>query len=112
MYGALDQHLHSSHKCHLHFYIFLASCCNDGRTQSISATAIEVKLDSATVKDVEQGFAYVLNRIDAQKRLSMTYDQGREMAWHELLAAETGLNNHQLKLVGLYYGLKDLIRVD
>ena len=50
-----------------------------------------VKLDSATAKDVEQGFAHVLNRIDAQKRLSMTYDQGREMAWHELLATETGI---------------------
>jgi len=50
-----------------------------------------VKLDSATAKDVEQGFAHILNRIDAQKRLSMTYDQGREMAWHELLATETGI---------------------
>ncbi|MDQ7058565.1 MAG: IS30 family transposase [Ghiorsea sp.] len=50
-----------------------------------------VKLDSATAKDVEQGFAHVLNRIDAQKRLSMTYDQGREMAWHKLLATETGI---------------------
>jgi len=50
-----------------------------------------VKLDAATAKDVEQGFAHVLNRIDAQKRLSMTYDQGREMAWHELLATETGI---------------------
>jgi len=48
-----------------------------------------VKLDSATAKSVEQGFAHVLNRVDAQKRLSMTYDQGREMAWHELLATET-----------------------
>jgi len=50
-----------------------------------------VKLDTATAKDVEKGFAHVLNRIDAQKRLSMTYDQGREMAWHELLAADTGI---------------------
>jgi len=26
-----------------------------------------------------------------QKRLSMTYDQGKEMAWHEKLAEDTGI---------------------
>jgi len=50
-----------------------------------------VQLDSATAEDAQKGFAHVLNRIDAQKRLSMTYDQGKEMARHELLAAETGI---------------------
>jgi len=29
------------------------------------------------------GFGRVLNRIEAQKRLSLTYDQGREMAAHQ-----------------------------
>jgi transposase, IS30 family len=50
-----------------------------------------VKLDSASASDAQKGFAHILNRIDAQKRLSMTYDQGKEMAWHELLATETGI---------------------
>lgn len=50
-----------------------------------------VKMDSASAKDAESGFAFVLNRINAQQRLSMTYDQGREMAWHEKLAEDTGI---------------------
>jgi IS30 family transposase len=29
-----------------------------------------------------EGFAFVLRRIEAQKRLSMTYDQGKEMSDH------------------------------
>jgi len=33
----------------------------------------------------------VLNRFDAAMRLSMTYDQGREMARHENLSERTGL---------------------
>ena len=51
-----------------------------------------VKMDSASAEDAQKGFAHVLNRIDAQKRLSMTYDQGKEMAWHEKLAEDTGIN--------------------
>jgi len=47
-----------------------------------------VKMDSASAKDAEHGFAFVLNRINAQQRLSMTYDQGKEMAWHEKLTEE------------------------
>lgn len=35
------------------------------------------------------GFSTVLNRIDAQKRLSLTYDQGREMTRHEQLTEKT-----------------------
>jgi IS30 family transposase len=38
-----------------------------------------------------EGFADVLNRFDAALRLSMTYDQGREMARHESLSERTGL---------------------
>lgn len=51
-----------------------------------------VKMDSARAEDAQRGFAHILNRIDAQKRLSLTYDQGKEMAWHEKLAEETGIN--------------------
>ncbi len=38
-----------------------------------------------------QGFSSVLERIDAQRRLSMTYDQGKEMARHEDLTQRTGV---------------------
>ena len=49
-----------------------------------------VKMDSASAEDAQKGFAHILNRIESQKRLSMTYDQGKEMAQHEKLAEETG----------------------
>lgn len=49
------------------------------------------KMDSASAEAAEKGFGFVLNRIDAQHRLSMTYDQGKEMARHEDLAKETGI---------------------
>ena len=38
-----------------------------------------------------EGFSMALNRIDAQRRLSMTYDQGREMSQHEKLSERTGV---------------------
>ena len=49
------------------------------------------KVDNASADATEKGFSFVLNRIDAQKRLSMTYDQGKEMACHEKLAENTGI---------------------
>jgi len=49
------------------------------------------KMDDASAEAAEKGFGFVLNRVDAQKRLSMTYDQGREMACHEKLAEATGI---------------------
>lgn len=49
------------------------------------------KLDSASAESAQKGFAYILNRIEAQKRLSMTYDQGKEMARHEQLSEDTGI---------------------
>ena len=49
------------------------------------------KVDNASAKAAEKGFSFVLNRIDAQRRLSMTYDQGKEMACHERLAENTGI---------------------
>lgn len=49
------------------------------------------KVDNGSADAAEQGFSHVLNRIDAQRRLSMTYDQGKEMACHEALAEKTGI---------------------
>jgi IS30 family transposase len=36
------------------------------------------------------GFSRVLDSIDAQKRLSITDDRGKEMAKHEELTSQTG----------------------
>jgi IS30 family transposase len=49
------------------------------------------KVDNASAEAVEKGFSFVLNRINAQRRISMTYDQGREMACHERLAEHTDI---------------------
>ena len=49
------------------------------------------KMEDASAASAVKSFGFVLNRIDAQKRLSMTYDQGKEMAGHQQLAAETGI---------------------
>ena len=38
-----------------------------------------------------EGFSTVLNRIDVQRRLSMTYDQDKEMSQHEKLSERTGV---------------------
>ena len=50
-----------------------------------------VQLDSASAACTANGFIGVLQRVDAQMRLSMTYDQGREMADHAHLARQTGM---------------------
>ena len=49
------------------------------------------KMERATTESAVAGFSHVLNRIEAQKRLSMTYDQGREMARHTELTQNTGV---------------------
>jgi len=51
-----------------------------------------VKMKDATAETAATAFGTVLNRIDAQRRLSMTYDQGREMAQHERLAEIAGID--------------------
>jgi len=50
-----------------------------------------VKMPNAKAESAVEGFAHVLNRIEAQKRLSMTYYQGREMSEHEKLTLATGV---------------------
>jgi IS30 family transposase len=50
-----------------------------------------VRMDNASAEAALSGFSHVLNRIEAQLRLSMTYDQGKEMAAHQRLTAATGV---------------------
>ncbi|MBM4073955.1 MAG: IS30 family transposase [Planctomycetes bacterium] len=49
------------------------------------------KMENASAEAAVSGFSAVLSQIDAQRRLSMTYDQGREMAQHERLTELTGI---------------------
>jgi IS30 family transposase len=49
------------------------------------------KVADGGAQSAVEGFSMVLNRIDAQRRLSMTYDQGREMSQHEKLSERTGV---------------------
>lgn len=49
------------------------------------------QMEDASAESAVKGFSRVLNRIDAQKRLSMTYDRGREMAQHQRLTEATGV---------------------
>ena len=50
-----------------------------------------VKVERATAAKTADAFIGVLNRIDAQMRLSLTYDQGVEMAHHAHLSRQTGM---------------------
>ncbi len=49
------------------------------------------KMDDPGAEAALNGFGHVLNRIEAQKRLSLTYDQGCEMAAHQRLTQATGV---------------------
>jgi len=49
------------------------------------------KMENATAEAALSGFSHVLNRIEAQTRLSLTYDQGKEMTTHQRLTAATGV---------------------
>jgi IS30 family transposase len=50
-----------------------------------------VKLNSSKAEDTVQGFSEILNRFDSQLRLSMTFDQGSEMRYHQRLTQATGV---------------------
>jgi IS30 family transposase len=49
------------------------------------------KMDDPGADAAVAGFSCVLERVEAQKRLSITYDRGKEMAKHEQLTAQTGV---------------------
>ena len=49
------------------------------------------KMDGTGAEAAVEGFTRVLERVEAQKRLSITYDRGKEMAQHETLSAHTGV---------------------
>lgn len=49
------------------------------------------RMNDASAEAAVKGFGHVLNRIAAQKRLSLTYDRGREMAEHRRLTQATGV---------------------
>jgi IS30 family transposase len=51
-----------------------------------------VQLDNAKAATTAQAFTKILNRFESQKRRSMTYDQGTEMAHHETLTELTGVD--------------------
>jgi transposase, IS30 family len=59
--------------------------------ERMSLFTLLVRLDNATAACTASGFIGVLSRVDAQMRLSLTYDQGREMADHAHLARQTGM---------------------
>lgn len=50
-----------------------------------------VKLDDGTAQGAAEGFSTILNRFDAAVRISLTYDQGKEMSLHRLLTEATGI---------------------
>ena len=52
------------------------------------------RMENATAEAALSGFSHVLNRIEAQTRLSLTYDQGKEMTAHQQLAAATGVKDY------------------
>ena len=56
-----------------------------------SRFVVLVQLDNATTKTVVENFSAVLNREPASLRKSMTYDQGREMHGHKILAEQAAI---------------------
>lgn len=69
----------------------------DSRKQTALGTLVErttrtvilVPLKSKKAEEVRKAFAKEVKKLPAQMRLSLTYDQGREMAQHKLFTKET-----------------------
>ena len=74
----------------------------DARNASVVGSRVErttlfvalAKMDHATAAAAVTGFGTVLNRIKARRRLSLTYDRGREIAEPERLAEMTGIKDY------------------
>jgi transposase, IS30 family len=58
-------------------------------TERTTRTTILVPLKNRTALEVRQAFVRELKKIPKQMRLTLTYDQGREMAEHQLFAKQT-----------------------
>ena len=56
-----------------------------------SRLVLLAKMDDATAASALEGYTRQLNRIAAPMRQSLTYDQGKEMARHAELTAQTGV---------------------
>lgn len=54
-------------------------------------TVILIRLKNRTAATVRKAFARAAKRLPKEMRLSMTYDQGREMAEHRLFTKETAM---------------------
>ncbi|EQD76636.1 transposase [mine drainage metagenome] len=52
---------------------------------------VRSRMDDARAEAALSGFSPVLSRIQAQQRLSLPCDQGREMAQHQRLTEATGV---------------------
>jgi len=58
-------------------------------TERTTRTTILVPLKNRTALEVRKAFVRELKKIPKQMRLTLTYDQGREMAEHQLFAKQT-----------------------
>ena len=59
--------------------------------ERVSRLVVLAKMDDATAASALKGFSDKLNSIAAPMRQSLTYDQGREMAYHRQLTEHTGV---------------------
>jgi len=81
--------------------------------KSLFETLAQVAVGGAQA--VVKGFCTVLNRIDAQHRLTLTYDQGKEMSQHEKFSERTGVkvyfaDPHSPLRRGIHENINGLLR--
>lgn len=65
--------------------------------ERITLFTVLAKMETATTESEVEGSAFVLNRIEAQKHLSMAYE-GKEMSDHKKPTLETGVKGRQRSL--------------